>query len=50
VRPLEKGFDVGGRVACGKRLREDRGVRNYAQVTQYNRPEQIQKVGSSRQA
>src|SRR5258708_6807601 len=45
VRPLEKGFGVGGRVACAKGLREDRGVRNDSQVTQYNRPEQIQKVG-----
>src|ERR1700674_4109042 len=50
VRPLEKGFGVGGRIACAKRLREDRGVRNDAQVTEYHRPEQIQKVGSSRQA
>ncbi len=50
VRPLEKGFGVGGRVACAKRLREDRRVRNDAQISQYNGPEQIQKVGSSCQA
>src|ERR1700694_476785 len=47
VRPLEKGFRVGGCVACAERLREDRGVRNDAQVTQYNRPEQIKEVGST---
>ena len=39
VRPLENGFGVGGRIPCAKRLREDRGVRNDSQLTQYNRPE-----------
>src|SRR6202158_5988124 len=48
VRPLEKGFGVGSRVVCAKRLREDRGVRNDSEITRQNRPEQIQKVGSSR--